>query len=61
MDHKDQHHEHHRAEREREKREKKEHDRAVAGRVPPVRRFWLLGLGIALVIAAVFVWTFVLR
>jgi hypothetical protein len=60
MDHKEQHHLHHQKEREREKKEHRAYERAQEKRFLPFHPAWLVGLGTALVLAAILVWTFLL-
>jgi hypothetical protein len=60
MDHKEEHHQHHRKEREHEKKEKKEYEHQQEKSMLPFHPAWLVALGIALVVAAVLVWTFIL-
>jgi hypothetical protein len=61
MDHHQQHHEHHRKEREHEKKEQKEYEARQEKKLLPIHPGWLFGLGAALVVLAVLVWTLFLR
>jgi hypothetical protein len=60
MDHKQQHHEHHVKEREHEKRGWKERIRELAGKRHGIHPAWYVVVGVVLVGAAVFVWTFLI-
>jgi uncharacterized membrane protein len=60
MDHKEQHHQHHQKEREQHKKEQKAYEARQEKNLLPFHRKWLVVLGIALVVAAILVWTFIL-
>jgi quinol-cytochrome oxidoreductase complex cytochrome b subunit len=60
MDHKEKHHQQHQKERELKKKEQKAHERADEKSFLPFHPAWLVGLGVALVLTALLVWTFVL-
>ena len=57
MDHKEQHHEHHRKEREHHKQERKAHEHEQESKPATIHPAWFLGLGVALILAVVLVWT----
>jgi hypothetical protein len=61
MDHQEQHHQRHEKEREHKKKEQKEYERAQDKKLLPVHPTWLLGIGIALVLLAMLVWTLFLH
>jgi hypothetical protein len=58
MNHQERHHEHHRKEREEHKKEQKEHDRKQEKSGLPIHPAWLFGVAVAMILAAVLVWTF---
>jgi cytoskeletal protein RodZ len=61
MDHHEQHHQHHQKEREEKKKHHKEHERQEGKRTPlPIHPKWLLALAVALILAAVLIWTFLI-
>jgi hypothetical protein len=57
MDHKEQHHQHHIHEREEKKKEKKEHEHEMEKKLTPIHPAWLFGVGVALIVVAVLIWT----
>lgn len=61
MDHKQQHHEHHVKEREQEKKEWKEHNHEQGGKRRGIHPAWYVVVGAVLILAAVLVWTFLIR
>jgi quinol-cytochrome oxidoreductase complex cytochrome b subunit len=61
MDHKEQHHQHHQHEREEKKKEQKEYEHAQEKNLLPFHPAWLFGVGVALVVAALLIWTFLLQ
>jgi hypothetical protein len=60
MDHHEQHHQHHQKQREEKKRHHKKHERGEKGTPYPIHPQWLLFLAIALILAAVLIWTFLI-
>ena len=60
MDRKVQHHQHHEKEREHKKQEHKQHEHEQEKSTLPVHPVWLCVIGVALIAAAVLVWTFLL-
>jgi hypothetical protein len=61
MDHKGQHHQHHQKEREHEKREHRAYEARQERTLLPIHPKWLFGVGAALVVAAILVWTLFLQ
>jgi hypothetical protein len=61
MDHKEQHHLQHEKEREHKKKEEQEHERRQQKKLLPFHPAWLFGIGVALVLVAVLVWTLLLQ
>jgi hypothetical protein len=61
MDHKEQHHEHHRHERDERKKDQHEFEQRQEKSALPFHPAWLVAAGVGLVLAAVLIWTFVLR
>jgi hypothetical protein len=61
LDHKEQHHQHHQKEREERKKEHKEYEHEQEKKLLPIHPAWLVGAGVVMVLAAVFVWTFLVR
>jgi hypothetical protein len=57
MDHKEQHHQKHEKEREHEKKEHKAHAHQGKKNLLPFHPAWLFGVGAALALAAVLIWT----
>jgi len=57
MDHHEQHHQHHQKEREEEQRHHKALERAHGKKSPPFHLGWLFGVGAALVLIAILVWS----
>jgi hypothetical protein len=60
MDHHEQHYQHHQKEREEEQRHHKALDRAHGKKSLPFHPGWLFGVGAALVLIAVLIWTFLI-
>ena len=60
MDHQQQHHEHHVKERQHERRGWKEYIQELAGKRHALHPAWYIVVGVVLVGAAVFVWTFLI-
>jgi hypothetical protein len=60
MNHQEEHHQHHRKEREQKKKEQAEYEQRQEKRLLPFHPAWLVA-GIALTVAAVLVWTLLLR
>jgi cytoskeletal protein RodZ len=60
MDHKEQHRQHHQHEREEKKREERAYEEREAKSPWPFKPHWLVVIGVAIVVAAVLIWTFVL-
>ena len=60
MDHHEQHHQKHQKEREHEKKEHVAYEKDQGKKMLPFHPAWLVGVGVALVVTAVLVWTFVL-
>jgi hypothetical protein len=58
MDHHEQHHQHHQKEREEEQRHHKALERAHGKKSLPFHPGWLFGIGAALVLIAILIWTF---
>jgi hypothetical protein len=57
MDHHEQHHQQHEKEREEKKKHEKEYERKHEGSGSPLHPAWLFGVGIALALAAIVIWT----
>jgi cytoskeletal protein RodZ len=58
MDHQQQHHDHHRHEREEKKKEEKEFEHRQEKSILPIHPAWLMGIVAALILTAIFIWTF---
>jgi hypothetical protein len=58
MDRHEEHHQQHQIEREHKKDERKQHEHAQEIRVRTIHPAWFLMLGLALVISALMLWTF---
>lgn len=61
MDQKEQHHQRHEHEREERKKEEREAERRWEKSALPIHPAWLVVLGAVLVLAAVGIWSFVIR
>jgi hypothetical protein len=60
MDHKEQHHQHHQKQREEHKKEQKAYEERQEKNLLPFHTKWLVYAGIALVVLAILVWTFII-
>jgi hypothetical protein len=58
MDHKEQRHQHHEKEREERKKKEKMREQEESKSALPFHPAWLVVLGVAMVLAAVLIWTF---
>jgi hypothetical protein len=61
MDHKEQHQQRHEHEREERKKEERENERRWEKSALPFHPAWLVALGVVAILAAVAIWSFVLR
>jgi type VI protein secretion system component VasF len=58
MDHQQEHQKHHQEERAHKKDERKQHEHAQERQVRSIHPAWFVVLGVALVISALMLWTF---
>lgn len=58
LDHHEQHHEHHQHEREHEKKLEKAHEHAQEQSAWPIHPKWFVAIGVAAVVIAMLIWTF---
>jgi hypothetical protein len=61
MDHREQHHQHHEKERQERIRHEKERERREEKQPWKIHPAWFAAVGIALILVAVLIWTFLLR